>query len=97
MGATSEFLAMVPRRSDGKRDWPSERKARIVAEPLIEGATVNAVAKRYELIPSTDSDWRRMARQGKLVLPNLDGMDFVPVQMGELCPKVGDGVIRRHG
>ena len=83
MGATSEFLAMVPRRSDGKRDWPPELKARIVAETLIEGATVNAVAKRYELIPSTVSDWRRMARQGKLVLPNLDGMDFVPVQMEE--------------
>jgi transposase len=37
MGATSEFLARVPRRSDGKRDWPPELKARIVAETLIEG------------------------------------------------------------
>jgi len=81
MGATSEFLARVPRRADGKRNWPSELKARIVAETLIEGETVNAVAKRYELIPSTVSDWRRMARQGKLVLPNLDGMDFVPVEI----------------
>ena len=83
MGATSEFLAMVPRRADGKRDWPPELKARIVAETLIEGETVKAVAKRYELIPSTVSDWRRMARQGKLVLPNLDGMDFVPVEIEE--------------
>lgn len=81
MGATSEFLARVPRRADGKRDWPPELKARIVAETLIEGETVNAVAKRYELIPSTVSDWRRMARQGKLVLPNLDGMGFVPVEI----------------
>ena len=81
MGAISEFLASVPRRSDGKRNWPPELKARIVAETLIEGETVNAVAKRYELIPSTVSDWRRMARQGKLVLPNLDGMDFVPVEI----------------
>ena len=81
MGATSEFLASVPRRADGKRNWPAELKARIVAETLIEGETVNAVAKRYELIPSTVSDWRRMARQGKLVLPNLDGMDFVPVEI----------------
>ena len=81
MVATSEFLARVPRRADGKRNWPPELKARIVAETLIEGETVNAVAKRYELIPSTVSDWRRMARQGKLVLPNLDGMDFVPVEI----------------
>ncbi len=81
MGARSEFLAMVPRRADGKRDWPPELKARIVAETLIEGETVNAVAKRYELIPSTVSDWRRMARQGKLVLPNLEGLDFVPVEI----------------
>lgn len=81
MGATSEFLARVPRRADGKRGWPPELKARIVAETLIEGETVKAVAKRYELIPSTVSDWRRMARQGKLVLPNLDGMNFVPVEI----------------
>ncbi|MDY6841949.1 MAG: transposase [Pseudomonadota bacterium] len=86
MGATSEFLARVPRRTDGKRNWPPELKARIVAETLIEGETVNAVAKRYELIPSTVSDWRRMARQGKLVLPNLDGMDFVPVEIEAAVP-----------
>jgi transposase len=86
MGATSEFLASVPRRSDGKRDWPPELKARIVAETLIEGETVKAVAKRHELIPSTVSDWRRMARQGKLVLPNLDGMNFVPVEVEMPAP-----------
>ena len=86
MGATSEFLARVPRRADGKRNWPSELKAQIVAETLIEGETVNAVARRYELIPSTVSDWRRMARQGKLVLPNLDGIDFVPVEIEASVP-----------
>lgn len=86
MGATSEFLARVPLRYDGKRDWPPELKARIVAETLIDGETVNAVAKRYELIPSMVSDWRRMARQGKLVLPNLDGIDFVPAEMETPAP-----------
>ena len=54
-----------------------------MAETLIQGATVKAVAKRYELIPGTVSDWRRMARRGKVVLPDLDGMDFVPVRIEE--------------
>ena len=86
MEATNEFLARIPRSSDGKRRWPVELKARIVAETLIEGATVSGVAKRYDLIPSSVSDWRRMARTGKLVLPNLDGMEFVPVQIEEPKP-----------
>ena len=47
---------------------------------------VNGVANRYGLIPSSVSDWRRMARTGKLVLPNLDGIDFVPVQIAEPMP-----------
>lgn len=86
MEATSEFLVSVPRRAGSKRNWPSELKAQVVAETLIEGETVKAVAKRYELIPSTVSDWRRMARQGKLVLPNLDGMNFVPVEIEAAAP-----------
>lgn len=83
MDATNEFLTRIPRSSGGKRRWPLELKAQIVAETLIDGATVNEVAKRYGLIPSSVSDWRRMARTGKLVLPNLDGMDFVPVQIAD--------------
>ena len=88
MLATSEFLAGLPRRTDGKRNWPPELKARIVAETLIEGETVNAVARRYGLVPSTVSDWRRMARHGKLVLPNLEGMNFVPVEVEAPAPFV---------
>jgi len=86
MEAMNEFFASIPRSSDGKRRWPLELKARIVAKTLIEGATINGVAKRYGLIPRSVSDWRRMARTGKLVLPNLDGMGFVPVQIVESKP-----------
>lgn len=38
---------------------------------------------RYELTPGTVSDWRRMARLGKLVLPSRDGVDFIPIQVNE--------------
>ena len=59
METLSEFLAGIPRSSGGKRRWPLELKAQIVAETLIEGATVNGVAKRYGLIPSSVSDGQR--------------------------------------
>ncbi len=94
MVASNEFLAKIPQRSDGKRNWPNELKARIVAETLIKDATVVGVAKRYEITASTISDWRRLARQGKLILPNLDGMDFVPVQIEERAlPQVAPEVM----
>jgi transposase len=38
MEATNGLLARMPRSSDGKRRWPLELKARIVAETLIADA-----------------------------------------------------------
>ena len=64
----------------GRRRWPDEVKARIVVETLESGATVCGVARRYGVHANQLTGWRRLARDGRLVLPAADSdVEFVPL------------------
>ena len=63
----------------GRRRWPDDLKARIVAESFQPGARVCDVAAKYGLIARHLSGWRGQARKGELVVPIDAAPAFVPL------------------
>ena len=67
----------------GRRKWPDEVKARIVAETLVPGSRVCKVADRHGVAPQYLTTWRRLAREGRLTLPGDGSASFVPLVVGD--------------
>lgn len=76
-----------------KRRWSSEAKGQIVAETLLPGATVFEVALRHGVRANHLSSWRTLARQGKLVVPEIEGAEFsAPVCVAPLVSEPAHAV-----
>jgi transposase len=81
----------------GRRRWPDDLKARIVAESFEPGARVCDVAAKYGLIARHLSEWRGLARKGELVVPIDVASAFVPLVIEPLVDAArptDTGVIR---
>lgn len=67
----------------GRRNWPDEVKAQIVAESFEPGVKVSAVARRHGLMPQHLTAWRRLAREGRLVLPSAGEESFAQLVVSD--------------
>ena len=78
----------------GRRQWPDEVKAQIVAESLVPGVRVCDVARRHGLSPNQLTTWRRQARQSRLAPPDDPGPAFATLAVIDNDPPplaAGDG------
>ena len=74
-----------------RRRWSEAEKARIVAETLVPGAVVSAIARRWQVCPQQVFGWRRAARAGDLALPTKpERPAFVPIVSAAARPMVAE-------
>ena len=76
-----------------RRRWSEAEKARIVAETLVPGAVVSAIARRWQVCPQQVFGWRRAARSGDVPLVTQpERPAFVPIVSATACPMVTEAV-----
>jgi transposase len=67
----------------------------------VPGVTVSEVARRHGLRPNHLSSWRRLAKDGELIVPDLAGAEFAPVvlepEAAPVAPPPEDVVEVVHG
>ena len=87
--------------STGRRRWPDDLKARIVAASFLHGARIADLARAHGTTRWQIYTWRRLARKGLLVLPAAvaDAPAFAAVVVADTAAAVveivlGDLVIR---
>ncbi|MGZ2471837.1 transposase-like protein [Sinorhizobium medicae] len=98
-------LTAAPVRARRKpRDWPNEEKERLIAETLLPGANVSAIARAEGLDPSQLYGWRRKALSSGLVAPLTETakkeVKFArvePVASSAVKIVLGDVVVRVGG
>jgi transposase len=66
-----------------RREWPAEVKARILAETLVPGETVSAVARRHGLRVDQLFSWRKLARRAA---EGDEAISFAPVVVTPVAP-----------
>lgn len=86
----------------GRRQWTDEAKARLVAETLVPGANVSAIARGAGIAPSQLFNWRRKALGKDLPAsegngPAVQFTRFEPVYGSPIEIVVGDLIVRVGG
>ncbi|MCB1469047.1 MAG: transposase [Rhizobiaceae bacterium] len=103
---TFHVIEAVPDRLEGaprrvRREWSEAFKVRLVAETLVPGANVSAIARREGIAPSQLFGWRRQAiRNGTVTPPETkEGPHFVEVDtaVSSVIEIVLEGAVVRVG